>query len=107
MREGRQRTKNDNQSNYLFLSSSTSLLYVGKGYYKEMVSRMLRAIHIEIRPKLTSDGKERAKAMGCPSTFTLKALFFFKVIADLPTEHLVPQNNVMFTEYIWSHRTIF
>lgn len=106
MREGRQRTKNDNQSNYLFLSSSASLVYVGKGYYKEMISRMRRTIHIEIRPKLTSDGKERAKAIGCPSTFTLKA-FFFNVIVDLPTEHLVPQNNVMFTEYIWSHSTIF
>lgn len=30
-------------------------------------------------------------------TFALKSIFFI-VIADLPTEHLVPQNNVMLTE---------
>lgn len=31
-------------------------------------------------------------------TFTLKSIFLKIVIADLPTEHLVPQNNVMLTE---------
>lgn len=52
---------------------------------------------MEIRFKLNSERKGGAKAMRCTPTFALKNTFF-TVIADFPTEHLAPQNNVMLTE---------
>lgn len=86
----------------MFLSSG-DLVYLDKEYYREMVTRVMRTIHVEIRLKLNSERKGMADVIGCLPTFTLKT-YFFIVIADLPTEHPVLHNNViMLTEYIWSH----
>lgn len=52
---------------------------------------------------MNSDRNGRAKAR-MPAHLYPKITL---VIADLPTEYLVPQKNVMFTKHIWSHRTIF